>query len=113
MAQPPESQRVVIQPLTEYRIELEKGEGVAIRLLNGAAEIFGYELAPGIDYPFTDEVRAAVFTWTGCEIEMSLAAAAATTLVLFTVLACFSRNKATQRPLFWELTLRQPEGYCQ
>ena len=67
----PESQRVIIQPLTEYRIELENHEAVAIRLLNGAAEIFGFELAEGIDYPLAEEVKAAVFTWTGCEIEMS------------------------------------------
>ena len=71
MPPPADSSRVVIQPLTEYRIELEKHEAIAVRLLNGAAEIFGYELAEGIEYPLAEEVRAAVFTWTGCEIEMS------------------------------------------
>lgn len=71
MAPPPTPRRVVVQPLQELRIELEADEGVSVRLLNGTAEIFGHELASGLEWPLTNECRAAVFTWTGCEIEMS------------------------------------------
>lgn len=71
MAPPPTPRRVVVQPLQELRIELEAGEAVSVKLLNGSAEIFGHELAQGLDWPLTDEVRAAIFTWTGCELEIS------------------------------------------
>jgi polyribonucleotide 5'-hydroxyl-kinase len=72
MAPPPSPRRVNIPPLHELRFELEKGEACSIKLVNGSAEIFGFDLLPYIEHPLGDEVRAAVFSWTGAEVEMSL-----------------------------------------
>ena len=71
MAPPPSPRRVNIPPLHELRFELEKGEACSIKLVNGSAEIFGFDLLPYIEHPLEDEVRAAVFSWTGAEVEMS------------------------------------------
>ncbi|KAG6876795.1 Cleavage polyadenylation factor subunit clp1 [Termitomyces sp. T159_Od127] len=61
-----------IEPESEYRFELDPGTTLAIKLLRGHAEIFGSELAEGKQYLFGSECKAAVFTWRGCTIEMSL-----------------------------------------
>lgn len=42
------------------------------QLVHGYAEIFGAELVEGKAYIFGSECKAAVFTWQGCTIEMSL-----------------------------------------
>lgn len=42
------------------------------QLIRGHAEIFGAELAEGKSYLFALESKAAVFTWKGCTIQMSL-----------------------------------------
>ena len=42
------------------------------QLVRGHAEIFGAELAEGKSYLFGSECKAAVFTWHGCTIQMSL-----------------------------------------
>lgn len=42
------------------------------QLVTGHAEIFGAEMADGKTYLFGQECKAAVFTWQGCTIEMSL-----------------------------------------
>jgi len=68
MAPPPTPRRVVIQPLHEFRIELEKGEAVSIKLLNGTAEIYGHELTPNLEWPLGEEVKVAVYSWTGAEV---------------------------------------------
>jgi hypothetical protein len=41
------------------------------QLVQGRAEIFGFELAEGKQHLFGFECKAAVFTWKGCVIEMS------------------------------------------
>ncbi|KAI0748375.1 Pre-mRNA cleavage complex II protein Clp1-domain-containing protein [Daedaleopsis nitida] len=61
-----------LQPESEYRFELDPGTSLAITLVNGNGEIFGAELAEGKTYLFGQECKAAVFTWQGCTIEMSL-----------------------------------------
>lgn len=66
------SRRVIIQPLQECRFELDPSESISVRLVDGAAEVFGYELALHSEYPFGDEARFAVFTWTGATVEISL-----------------------------------------
>lgn len=73
MAALPAARRVVIQPLHELRIELEKHEAVSIKLLNGTAEIFGHELTPNVEWPLGEEVRVAVYSWTGAEVVSCLA----------------------------------------
>lgn len=60
-----------LAPLHEYRFELDPAESMALRLVDGTAELFGLELATGQDYPFGDEARGAVFTWHGATLEMS------------------------------------------
>ncbi|KAJ3517404.1 hypothetical protein NLJ89_g521 [Agrocybe chaxingu] len=60
-----------LEPESEYRFELDPGTSLAIKLVQGHAEIFGFELAEGKVYLFGFECKAAVYTWQGCTIEMS------------------------------------------
>lgn len=69
---PPPTRSFTLLPLHEYRFELEPTESVSIRLIDGTAEIFGFELATGQAYPFGDEARAAIFSWHGANLEISL-----------------------------------------
>ncbi|EGO21102.1 hypothetical protein SERLADRAFT_372905 [Serpula lacrymans var. lacrymans S7.9] len=61
----------VLEPETEYRFELDPGTSLAIKLLDGQAEIFGAELVEGIAYLFGFECKAAIYTWQGCTLEIS------------------------------------------
>lgn len=64
--------RVLSLPaLHEYRFELDPAEALSITLLNGTAEVFGFELTKGQPHPFGEELRAAVWSSSGAEIEMS------------------------------------------
>ncbi|KAI0636507.1 hypothetical protein C8Q77DRAFT_1093114 [Trametes polyzona] len=65
------SKQWTLQPESEYRFELDPGTSLAIKLVNGYAEIFGAELAEGKTYLFGQECKAAVFTWQGCTIEVT------------------------------------------
>ncbi|KIM79603.1 hypothetical protein PILCRDRAFT_73915 [Piloderma croceum F 1598] len=56
---------------TEYRFELDPGTSLAIKLVQGQAEVFGTELAEGKQYLFGSECKASVFTWQGCVLEIS------------------------------------------
>jgi polyribonucleotide 5'-hydroxyl-kinase len=79
----------VLHPETEYRFELDPGTSIAIKVrtpylslryvlriclqvIRGLAEIFGSEIVEGKTYVFGQECKAAVFTWQGCTIEMSV-----------------------------------------
>lgn len=84
------SREWVLDAETEYRFELDVGSSLAIKvmysstifghitdgfwlqLLRGRAEIFGAEMVDGKIYLFYEECKAAVFTWQGCTIEISL-----------------------------------------
>ncbi|KAI8924444.1 Pre-mRNA cleavage complex II protein Clp1-domain-containing protein [Entophlyctis helioformis] len=46
------------------------GGRAVVQLKSGRAEIFGSELAPGVDYAFSGR-KLAVFTWHGCILETS------------------------------------------
>ncbi|KAF8633843.1 hypothetical protein AX15_001217 [Amanita polypyramis BW_CC] len=59
-----------LEPETEYRFELDPGTSLAIKLVEGYAEIFGFELVEGRSYLFGSECKAAVYTWQGCTIEV-------------------------------------------
>ncbi|GJE96936.1 Pre-mRNA cleavage complex II protein Clp1-domain-containing protein [Phanerochaete sordida] len=61
----------VLSPESEYRFELEQGTSLAIKLVQGHAEIFGAELVDGKIYLFYEECKAAVFTWQGCTIQVT------------------------------------------
>lgn len=72
MAYAPPTPRIVqVPPLHELRIELERGEACSVKLVAGTAEIFGFELVPGFENPLAEECKAAIFTWTGCDLEIS------------------------------------------
>ncbi|KAF8912084.1 Pre-mRNA cleavage complex II protein Clp1-domain-containing protein [Gymnopilus junonius] len=58
-------------PETEYRFELDPGTSLAIKLVSGHAEIFGFELVEGKVYLFGYECKAALYTWQGCVIEVT------------------------------------------
>ncbi|SAM09369.1 hypothetical protein [Absidia glauca] len=47
---------------SEFRFEVDFKAQVQIKLLKGTAEIFGTELATGVDYTFSGR-KAAVYTW--------------------------------------------------
>ncbi|KAK0536507.1 Cleavage polyadenylation factor subunit clp1 [Tilletia horrida] len=76
LALPTRRQR--LPPRSEFRFELEPGERISFRLLpqSGDAEVFGAPLVAGEGrwYPFGEEAKAAVASWTGAELEMSQAA---------------------------------------
>lgn len=93
--QPPTPRVVQVPPLHELRIELEKGESCSIKLLGGTAEIFGFELLPGFENPLAEECKAAIFTWTGCDLEISLSLIVITAVVLAMELVELVRNSGT------------------
>jgi polyribonucleotide 5'-hydroxyl-kinase len=81
----------ILEAETEYRFELDPGAILAVKvrilprsdynliyvyqLVHGEAEVFGAELAEGKSYLFGSECKAAIFTWQGCTIEMSISLA--------------------------------------
>ncbi|CAH7685395.1 hypothetical protein PPACK8108_LOCUS19910 [Phakopsora pachyrhizi] len=62
-----------IRALQEYRFELDRDERISIRLLRGTAEIEGLELSSNQTYQLGDELRSSIFSWHGCDLEMSRA----------------------------------------
>jgi polyribonucleotide 5'-hydroxyl-kinase len=54
----------------EWRVEVGKDSRLTIKILQGAAEIFGTELAVGQEYAFTNK-KLAVFSWQGCQLQYS------------------------------------------
>ncbi|MCJ1225041.1 Cleavage polyadenylation factor subunit clp1 [Toensbergia leucococca] len=54
---------------TEWRFEVAFGSSVHVKLLSGAAELFGTELALKQNYYFTG-TKVAIYTWHGCRIEV-------------------------------------------
>lgn len=60
-----------LEPETEYRFELDPDTTLAIKLLQGHAEIFGAELGQGVSYLFGLECKAAVYTWQGCTLQVT------------------------------------------
>ncbi|KAF8637404.1 hypothetical protein AX17_002899 [Amanita inopinata Kibby_2008] len=60
-----------LEPESEYRFELDPGKSLAIKLIQGYAEIFGSELVEGKSYLFGSECKAAIYTWSGCKIEVT------------------------------------------
>ncbi|KAI5813339.1 Pre-mRNA cleavage complex II protein Clp1-domain-containing protein [Pyronema omphalodes] len=54
----------------EWRFEVAHGSTLEVKLLRGAAEVFGTELPLGQKFTFTG-CKAAVYTWYGCTLEIS------------------------------------------
>lgn len=53
----------------EWRFEVAFGTTIDVKLLKGSAEIFGTELPLGQRFTFTG-MKAAVYTWHGCTLEV-------------------------------------------
>lgn len=83
----PPTKRLEIPALHEFRFELEIGEALSVTLLQGSAEVFGMELVPGQSHPFSDEVRAAIWSPNGAEVEISLVFILMSSLLL--LFCCF------------------------
>jgi len=58
---------------SELRIDVDHGHKFEVRLVEGTAEVFGAELNQN---PYAvEDVKLAIFTWTGCVLEVSGVAA--------------------------------------
>jgi len=55
----------------ELRIEVASGSEAKLIIHDGQAEIFGTELVKNKPYVFAAGVKAAIFTWHGCSIEVT------------------------------------------
>lgn len=56
---------------TELRFEIDQTELVVMKLLSGTAELFGSELPRGVEVVFQQGGSGAIFTWHGCDLEVS------------------------------------------
>ncbi|ODQ67050.1 Clp1-domain-containing protein [Nadsonia fulvescens var. elongata DSM 6958] len=61
---------IELSPNNEWRFEVGIDEKVVVQLLEGTAEIFGTELAVGVDYTFSLQ-KSVIFTWHGCRLKYS------------------------------------------
>ncbi|CAA0406428.1 unnamed protein product [Arabidopsis thaliana] len=66
----PQIRRVKLEKQSELRIELQPTSPLRLRLLDGKAEIFGYELPHEVWITFPPLMTFAVFTWYGATIEI-------------------------------------------
>ena len=74
------TRRVQLPPRSEYRIELDAGEYVAIRFVSdaisghyGDAEVFGAPIVAGSNerwYTFGNEAKFAITSWGGADLEI-------------------------------------------
>ncbi|KAJ6134045.1 hypothetical protein N7523_000367 [Penicillium sp. IBT 18751x] len=69
LAVAPPSQ-IALNPGSEWRFEVAFGHLVKVKLLSGTAELFGTELAQLQTYTFHG-TKGAIYTWHGCELEVS------------------------------------------
>lgn len=65
-----ETRKWALEPMQEFRFEADSLNKITIKLSTGKAEIFGTELATGVEYHFKAK-KLAIFTWHGCNIESS------------------------------------------
>ncbi|KAJ5599685.1 Pre-mRNA cleavage complex II Clp1 [Penicillium hetheringtonii] len=62
--------QINLTPGSEWRFEVAFGHSIKVKLLTGTAEIFGTELAESQTYTFSG-AKAAIYSWHGCELEVS------------------------------------------
>ncbi|KAJ5697734.1 hypothetical protein N7488_011418 [Penicillium malachiteum] len=72
--------QISLNPGAEWRFEVEFGHTIKVKLLNGTAELFGTELAESQSYTFSGS-KGAIYTWHGCELEVSAGETVTTTTV--------------------------------
>ncbi|XP_010436831.1 PREDICTED: protein CLP1 homolog 5-like [Camelina sativa] len=65
----PQIRRVKLEKQSEFRIEVQRTRPLRLRLLDGEAEIFGYELPHEVWLTFPPRMVFSVFTWYGATIE--------------------------------------------
>ncbi|KAG1471845.1 hypothetical protein G6F56_001894 [Rhizopus delemar] len=66
-----ETQREIkLGPDHEFRFEVDFQTKASVKLTQGTGEIFGTELALGVEYNFTGR-KAAVYTWHGCTLQIN------------------------------------------
>lgn len=66
------TQRLVeIPALYEFRLELDVNEELSIKLVEGRAELNGFELSLDKWSTLKDELKCSIYTWTGCKLEIS------------------------------------------
>jgi len=65
-----ESRVYTLKVEEELRIEVDFEKQLRVKLTKGIAECFGTELLLGKEYTFSG-VKLAIFTWHGCEIQIS------------------------------------------
>jgi polyribonucleotide 5'-hydroxyl-kinase len=68
---PEHKKRWSLRQETELRFEVDPTELVVMKLLSGTAELFGSELPRGVDVVFQQGGSGAIFTWHGCDLEVS------------------------------------------
>ena len=57
-----------LEPLQEFRFEVDSKNKIAIKITSGKAEIFVSELETDVEYIFTAK-KVAIFSWHGCKLE--------------------------------------------
>jgi polyribonucleotide 5'-hydroxyl-kinase len=65
-----EPRQWTLEPMQEFRFEVDAKNKITIKISSGKAEIFGTELANDIQYHFTAK-KLAIFSWHGCKLESS------------------------------------------
>ena len=60
-----EAEEWALEPMQEFRFEIDSKSKLTLRMVSGKAELFGAELAQDVDYHFTGR-KLAIFTWHGC-----------------------------------------------
>ncbi|TIC33855.1 hypothetical protein E3Q10_00581 [Wallemia mellicola] len=65
------SERLVeIPALNEFRLELDIKDELSIKLINGRAELNGFELSLDKWTTLKDELKCSIYTWIGCTLEI-------------------------------------------
>ena len=57
-----------LEPMQEFRFEVDSKNKLTIKITSGKAEIFGTELATDVEYQFTAK-KLAIFSWHGCKLK--------------------------------------------
>ncbi|KAI8060129.1 Pre-mRNA cleavage complex II protein Clp1-domain-containing protein [Gongronella butleri] len=69
MNETPIARSIDLEPDSEFRFEVDFEAKASIKLVKGTAEIFGTELAQGVEYTFSGR-KAAIYTWHGCTLDV-------------------------------------------
>jgi len=79
MASSSSAKRRELEQETELRCDVFDSQTLSVKLVKGDAEVFGVEMVADREYKFKAE-NIAIFTWYGCTLEYTLAAADGTSM---------------------------------